>query len=89
MYPVCTREPPNKRMQLTALQFKGTLVSAQAEQSPQLMRGPLGGRRRKNVNRAWVLHHLREAHEELGRAIADIESDTEYDLGEFIVALPC
>jgi hypothetical protein len=37
------------------------------------------------VNRDWVLHHLREAHEELGRTIA--ESDPEYDVGEFMVAM--
>jgi hypothetical protein len=36
--------PPNKRMQLAALQFKGTSDSAQAGKSPQLMRGPLGAR---------------------------------------------
>ena len=34
--------PPNKRMQLTALQVKGTLDSVQSKKSPQLMRGPLG-----------------------------------------------
>jgi hypothetical protein len=32
----------NKRMQPTALQVKGTLDRVQADQSPQLMRGPLG-----------------------------------------------
>jgi hypothetical protein len=35
-------EPPNKRMQPTALHFQGTLDSAPAAESPQLMRGPLG-----------------------------------------------
>jgi hypothetical protein len=34
---------PNKRMQLTALQYQGTLDSAQAGKSPRLMRGPLDG----------------------------------------------
>jgi len=34
--------PPNKRMQLAALQIKGTSDSVRATKSPQLMRGPLG-----------------------------------------------
>ena len=39
------------------------------------------------MNREWVLHHLREAHEELERTIAEIGKTPEYDSGEFLVAM--
>lgn len=39
------------------------------------------------MNRSWVLRHLREAHDELGRTISELESDAGYDVGEFMVAM--
>jgi hypothetical protein len=39
------------------------------------------------MNRDWVLSHLREAHEELQRTIAEIESKADYSHGEFLVAM--
>lgn len=39
------------------------------------------------MNREWVLHHLREAQEELGRTIAEIRDTPDYDHGEFLVAM--
>ena len=38
--------PPTKRMQLTERHFYGTLICAQAQESLQLMRGPLDDIRR-------------------------------------------
>jgi len=34
------------------------------------------------MNRDWVLSHLREAHDELRRTIAEIESKADYGQGE-------
>ncbi|RLC81051.1 MAG: hypothetical protein DRI61_04495 [Chloroflexi bacterium] len=39
------------------------------------------------LNREWVLAHLKEAKEELGRAIDKIETDAEYDEDEFKIAI--
>jgi hypothetical protein len=39
------------------------------------------------MNREWVLYHLRQAHQELARTITGIDSDLEYDVEEFGVAL--
>jgi hypothetical protein len=39
------------------------------------------------MNREWVLHHLREAHEELGRTIGEITETPDYDSGEFLVSM--
>ena len=39
------------------------------------------------MNRGWVIEHLRDAHEELSRTIAEMEADSSYDVGEFIVAI--
>jgi hypothetical protein len=39
------------------------------------------------TNRGWILAHLREAHEELTRTIAEMEADTEYSEVEFEIAL--
>jgi hypothetical protein len=48
---------PNKRMQLTALQFEGTLDSVQTDQSPQLMRGPLGRRKAGSCSSQGLSRH--------------------------------
>ena len=39
------------------------------------------------MNHRVVLFHLREAKEELDGAISDIERNSEYDVGEFVVAM--
>jgi hypothetical protein len=39
------------------------------------------------VNREYVLYNLREAMEELERTINEIQTDPEYDHGEFVVAM--
>jgi hypothetical protein len=39
------------------------------------------------MNRFNVLSNLREAHEELSRTIAELESNPEYGEGEFYVAM--
>jgi hypothetical protein len=38
------------------------------------------------VNREFVLFHLREVAEDLSRTVREIESNPEYDSGEFLVA---
>lgn len=39
------------------------------------------------MNRDWVLHHLREAREELGRTIDEIVATPDYDVGELLVSM--
>jgi hypothetical protein len=39
------------------------------------------------MNRDWVLSQLREAQEELSRTIEEMETDSNYDVGELIVAV--
>lgn len=39
------------------------------------------------MNREWVLFNLREAQEEMTRAIANVEADQSYDRGELGVAV--
>jgi len=39
------------------------------------------------LNREWVLSNLREAKEELERAISEIEGDLDYSSAEFAVVL--
>ena len=39
------------------------------------------------MNKAWVLFNLKEALEELKRTIKEIESDPEYDFGQYLVAM--
>jgi hypothetical protein len=39
------------------------------------------------VNRDYVLYNLREAQEELERTIRELEKDSDYDFGEFVVAM--
>jgi hypothetical protein len=39
------------------------------------------------LNRDYVLHNLREAHEDLGRAIDDFIADTAYSEAELYVAM--
>ena len=39
------------------------------------------------MNREWILSHLREAHEEISRTIQEIEEDSEYDFGAYLVAM--
>lgn len=41
----------------------------------------------KEMNRDWVLFHLREAEEELKKTIAEIEATADYGSGEFLVAV--
>ena len=40
-----------------------------------------------SINRDFVLFHLREASEELTRTIREIETDSEYGIGEFGVTM--
>jgi len=37
------------------------------------------------MNKAYILHHLKEAHEHLARVIEEIESQADYDYGEYVV----
>jgi len=39
------------------------------------------------LNREWILAHLKEAKEELDRAIDNIETDEEYDEDKFKIAI--
>jgi hypothetical protein len=39
------------------------------------------------MNRAWILSHLREAHEELTRTIARIDAGPDFDEIEFEIAI--
>jgi hypothetical protein len=39
------------------------------------------------MNREWILFHLREAHEELTRVIEECEKSSDYDAGEYLVAM--
>jgi hypothetical protein len=39
------------------------------------------------MNRDWVLFHLRQAHEELARTIAELEQDPEYEYGDYWPAM--
>lgn len=39
------------------------------------------------MNRDAILFHLQEAKQELDRTIGNIESQTDYDHGEFVVAM--
>ena len=39
------------------------------------------------MNKDWVLMHLREAAEELSTSIHEIETDPDYDFGDFLVAM--
>ena len=39
------------------------------------------------MNREWVLLHLKEAHEELRRTIEEFEKTSDYDTGEYLVAM--
>jgi hypothetical protein len=48
------------------------------------------GRERENrrfMNRKWILFHLKEAHEELRRTIEEFEKRSDYDVGEYFVAM--
>jgi len=39
------------------------------------------------MNKAYILFHLKEAQEELGKTIHEIESQPDYDYGEYVVAM--
>lgn len=39
------------------------------------------------MNREWILLHLKEAHEELTETIQEIEKDSEYDFGQYLIAM--
>ena len=39
------------------------------------------------MNREWILLHLKEAHEELTRVIEECEKSSDYDAGEYLVAM--
>ena len=39
------------------------------------------------MNKEAILFHLREAKDELNRKIVELESDTEYEFGDFIVSM--
>ena len=39
------------------------------------------------LNKEWVLDNLREAKEELERAISEVEGEPDYDSGQFCVVL--
>jgi len=39
------------------------------------------------MNREWILFHLKEAHKELRGAIEEFEKRSDYDEGEYLVAM--
>ncbi len=39
------------------------------------------------MNKEWIIFHLKEALEEIERTIKDIETDPDYDFGEYSVAM--
>ena len=41
----------------------------------------------RELNKEWILFHLKEGLEELSRTIGDLESNNDYTYGEFSVAM--
>ena len=39
------------------------------------------------MNKDYILFHLKEAQEEITKTIRDIETDEEYEYGDFVVAM--
>lgn len=39
------------------------------------------------MNKEYILYNLKEAQEELSRTVIDIETDAEYEYGDFVVAM--